>query len=69
VLFALADRLALIIGDRTLRFTVRPPLPPFAGELLFLLPDGPFVFAVALADDGRPMAVRLDLRRREAEAL
>ncbi len=69
MLFAFLDGLALILEDRELRFALRPPLPPFIGEILFLLPDGPFVLALARADDGKLLALRLDFRHREAEVL
>lgn len=69
MLFALLDRLALILAEREIRLALRHPLPPFTGELLLLLPDGPFVFALARADDGQLLALRLDFRRRIAEAL
>ncbi|WP_322794735.1 hypothetical protein [Thermoflexus sp.] len=69
MLFALLDRLALILAEREIRLALRPPLPPFIGELLLLLPDGPFVFALARADDGQLLALRLDFRHREAEVL
>lgn len=69
MLFSLGARLALILEDRELRFALRAPLPPFIGEILFLLPDGPFVLALARADNGKLLALRLDFRHREAEVL
>jgi hypothetical protein len=45
VVAILADRLVLILEGRELRFRLRKPLPPFAGEVLALLPDGPGVIA------------------------
>lgn len=69
MLFAFLDRLALILAGREIRLALRPSLPPFVGELLLLLPDGPSVLALARADDGGLLALRLDFRRRRAEVL
>ncbi|MEM2493570.1 MAG: hypothetical protein QXE23_08550 [Nitrososphaerota archaeon] len=69
MLFAFLDRLALILAEREIRLALRPPLPPFIGELLLLLPDGPYVLALVRLEDGKLLALRLDFRRRIAEAL
>jgi len=69
MLFALLDRLVLILEDRELRFRLRRPLPPFAGEILALLPDGPEVRVWVRSADGQQRAFLLDFPRREARAL
>jgi len=68
MLFALADRLALILEDRELRFRLRRPLLPFAGEILALLPDGPEVRVWFRSADGKCRMFLPDLPRREARA-
>jgi len=65
----LADHLALILEGRELRFRLRRPLPPFAGEILALLPDGPEVRVWVRSADGQQRAFLLDFPRREARAL
>jgi hypothetical protein len=69
MLFALADRLVLILEGRELRFRLRKPLPPFAGEVLALLPDGPGAIAWVRSADGERHVFLLDLLRREARGL
>ena len=69
MLFALADRLALILEDRELRFRLRRPLPPFAGEILAMLPDGPGVIAWVRSADGERRVFLLDFPRRQARGL
>jgi hypothetical protein len=69
MLFALADRLVLILEGRELRFRLRKPLPPFAGEVLALLPDGPGVIAWARSADGERRVFLLDFPRREAREM
>ncbi|MDT7947289.1 MAG: hypothetical protein RQ897_02950 [Thermoflexus sp.] len=66
MLFVLADRLVLVLGGRELRFRLRKSLPPFAGEVLALFPDGPGVIAWARSADGERLAFLLDFPRREA---
>jgi hypothetical protein len=70
MLFALADRLVLILEGRGLRFRLRKPLPlPFNGEVLALLPDGPGVTAWVQSADGERRVFLLDFLRREAREL
>ncbi|MDT7948059.1 MAG: hypothetical protein RQ897_06910 [Thermoflexus sp.] len=69
MLFALADRLVLILEGRELRFRLRKPLPPFAGEVLALLPDGPGVIAWIRSADGERRIFLLDLLRRTAREM
>ena len=69
MLFALADRLALILEDRELRFRLRRPLPPFAGEVLALLPDGPGGVVWVRIDPGERVVLFLNVLRREAHPL
>jgi len=69
VVAILADRLVLILEGRELRFRLRKPLPPFAGEVLALLPDGPGVIAWVQSADGERRVFLLDLLRRAAREL
>jgi hypothetical protein len=69
MLFALADRLVLILEGRELSFRLRKPLPPFAGEVLALLPDGPGVIAWVRSADGKRRVFLLDFPRREAREM
>jgi len=70
MLFALADRLVLILEGRELRFRLRKPLPlSFNGEILALLPDGPGVIAWVQSADGERRVFLLDFLRREAREL
>jgi hypothetical protein len=69
MLFALADRLVLILEGRELRFRLRKPLPPFAGEVLALLPDGPGAIAWVQSADGERRVFLLDFLRRTAREL
>lgn len=69
MLFSLGARLALILEGHEIRFALRSPRPPLIGEILLLLPDGPFVLALARVDDGKLLALRLDFRYRKAEVL
>ena len=63
----LADCLVLILEGRELRFRLRKPLPPFAGEVLALLPDGPGVVAWVRSADGERRVFFLDFLRWEAQ--
>jgi hypothetical protein len=69
MLFALADRLILMLEGRELRFRLRKPLPPFAGEILALLPDGPGAIAWVRSADGERRVFLLDFPRREAREM
>ena len=69
MLFALLDRLVLILEDRELRFRLRRPLPPLAGEILAMLPDGPGVILWARSADGQHLVFLLDFPRRQARGL
>jgi hypothetical protein len=70
MLFALANRLVLILEGRELRFRLRKPLPlPFNGEILALLPDGPGVIIWARSADGKRRVFLLDFPRQEASEL
>ena len=69
MLFALADRLILMLEGREMGFRLRKPLPPFAGEVLALLPDGPGVIAWVQSADGERRVFLLDFLRREAREL
>jgi len=69
MLFSLADSLVLHLKGRELRFRLRRPLPPFAGEILAMLPDGPEVIIWARSADGERRAFLLDFRRREAREM
>jgi hypothetical protein len=69
MLFALADRLILMLEGRELSFRLRKPLPPFAGEVLALLPDGPGVIAWVRSADGKRRVFLLDFLRREAREM
>jgi hypothetical protein len=69
MLFALADRLILMLEGRELRFRLRKPLPPFAGEVLALLPDGPGAIAWVQSADGERRVFLLDFLHRTAREL
>ena len=70
MLFALADRLVLILEGRELRFRLRKPLPlPFNGEVLALLPDGPGAIAWVQSADGERRVFLLGFLRREAREM
>jgi hypothetical protein len=69
MLFALADRLVLILEGRELRFRLRKLLPPFAGEVLALLPDGPGVIAWGRSADGERRVFLLNFLRRETREM
>ena len=69
VVFVLANRLVLRLDGRELRFRLRRPLPPFAGEILAMLPDGPGVIAWVRSADGERRVFLLDFPRRQARGL
>jgi len=69
VVFVLANRLVLRLDGRELRFRLRKPLPPLAGEILAMLPDGPGVIIWARSADGQHRVFLLDFPRRQARGL
>ncbi len=69
MVFVLANRLVLRLDGRELRFRLRRPLPPFAGEILALLPDGPEVRVWVRSADGQHRVFLLDFPRRQARGL
>jgi hypothetical protein len=69
VVAILADHLVLILEGRELRFRLRKPLPPFAGEVLALLPDGPGVIAWVRSADGERRVFLLDFPHQEAREM
>ncbi|WP_448601227.1 hypothetical protein [Thermoflexus hugenholtzii] len=69
MVFVLADRLVLRLKGREFRFRLRRPLPPFSGEVLALLPDGPGVVVWVRSPDGERRVLLLDFPRREAREM
>jgi hypothetical protein len=69
VVVILTDHLALILEGRELRFRLRKPLPPFAGEVLALLPDGPGMITWVRSADGERRVFLLDFPRRGAREM